>query len=173
MCIGEQVWMAKNLNWARAGVCYDNNTSNCNTYGRLYTINEVTGLYTSSTNPSGIKGICPKYWHVPSKAEWEELIAFAGGTSEAATKLRSTTAWTMPNQYTNEFGFNMPPSGNFAADANNSLFQFVGQDAKFWTTSATQGYYSALNAYEPDLYFGDYSSPPTITWKFSCRCVKD
>ncbi|MBK7030707.1 MAG: hypothetical protein IPH45_16530 [Bacteroidales bacterium] len=173
VCIGDQVWMAENLNYADGGACYDNNSANCNTYGRIYTINEVTGLNTSETNPSGIQGICPEGWHVPSKAEWEQLIAYVGGTAAASTQLRSTTGWPTPNENSNLSGFNMLPSGHFAADNMNSLFRFLGQDAKFWTTSASDGYYYAVNAYHPDLNISTYSSPPSITFKFSCRCVKD
>jgi hypothetical protein len=35
--IGEQVWMAENLNFATKGSkCYDNKPANCMKYGRLY-----------------------------------------------------------------------------------------------------------------------------------------
>ena len=35
--IGEQVWMAENLNYeAKGSTCYDNKPDNCQKYGRLY-----------------------------------------------------------------------------------------------------------------------------------------
>jgi hypothetical protein len=61
--IGEQVWMAENLN-SRIGnsVCYDNNEANCRKYGRLYDWETA-------------KKACPKGWHLPSYAEWDKLDA--------------------------------------------------------------------------------------------------
>jgi uncharacterized protein (TIGR02145 family) len=31
----------------------------------------MNGKASSSANPSGVQGICPKDWHIPSKAEWQ------------------------------------------------------------------------------------------------------
>ena len=78
------------LNWADAGVCYDNTSSNCDTYGRLYSLDEATGQ-NLSTDTSHVQGVCPQGWHIPSKAECEELITFCGGPTAAAIKLNSTT----------------------------------------------------------------------------------
>jgi hypothetical protein len=59
--IGEQIWMAKNLNVAAEGsMCYENKDSHCATYGRLY-------------NWETAKIVCPKGWHLPTQDEWREL----------------------------------------------------------------------------------------------------
>ena len=42
----------------------------------------LNGSQTSSTVPSGVQGICPDGWHLPSKIEWENLFAQVGNTSE-------------------------------------------------------------------------------------------
>jgi hypothetical protein len=53
-----KIWMAENLNFAAEGsLCYENNSENCEEYGRLYT----WGQAMSS---------CPKGWHLPSETEW-------------------------------------------------------------------------------------------------------
>ncbi len=53
---------------------YDDDNSNIATYGLLYSWAAVmNGAGSSSNNPSGIQGICPSGWHVPSNAEWCEL----------------------------------------------------------------------------------------------------
>lgn len=40
--IGDQVWMAENLNYKTTySVCYDGHPKNCTKYGRLYTIISV------------------------------------------------------------------------------------------------------------------------------------
>ncbi len=94
--IGEQCWMAKNLNvgtmLASARTtpsndgtvqkwCYSNNSNICSTDGGLYNWNEAMGYVTTE----GAQGICPRGWHIPTDAEWKTLVegqATAGyGTS--------------------------------------------------------------------------------------------
>lgn len=49
----------------------------------------------SSSNPSSVQGVCPTGWHLPSDAEWLELIDYLGGESVAEGKLKEidTTHW--------------------------------------------------------------------------------
>jgi len=66
--IDGQAWMAQNLNYAAtASTCYDNQTVNCSKYGRLYSLEAA-------------KNACPPNWHLPSSAEWNALLAKAGGS---------------------------------------------------------------------------------------------
>ena len=45
--------------------------------GYLYNWTAVMhGAPSSNANPSGVQGICPDGWHVPSWAEWQQLITF-------------------------------------------------------------------------------------------------
>jgi uncharacterized protein (TIGR02145 family) len=82
--IGNQEWMAENLRVTRDAsgnnitrYCYGNNTANCELYGGLYTWHTVmNGQSSSSGNPSGVQGICPTGWHVPSDAEWTQLVNY-------------------------------------------------------------------------------------------------
>jgi uncharacterized protein (TIGR02145 family) len=102
--IGEQTWMAENLNYAvpdsKCGgtevievyngiTLYsfvDGNTINCDAYGRLYdwaTAMALDASCNSDTDCSGQinanhRGICPIGWHVPSIDEWEKLNIFTG-----------------------------------------------------------------------------------------------
>jgi uncharacterized protein (TIGR02145 family) len=89
--IGEQIWMAENLKYEADGsVCYYNYDQNCETYGRLYDWNTaMNGEHGSDANPSGVEGVCPAGWHIPSDAEWTELTDFVG--VNAGTKLKSRT----------------------------------------------------------------------------------
>lgn len=58
--IGQQVWMAQNLNYKIDGAqYYDGNEANGHNYGMLY------GFYAAQS-------AAPKGWHVPSYSEWEE-----------------------------------------------------------------------------------------------------
>lgn len=76
--IGEQVWMAENLNFASDNSwCFCDDEINCENYGRLYTWYAVmNGEASSNSNPSGVQGICPPGWHVPSDAEWRQLTDY-------------------------------------------------------------------------------------------------
>ncbi len=170
-CIGDQVWFAENLRYAGAGVCYDNDPSNCEKHGRLYTIDEATARVTSDANPSEVQGICPDGWHVPSKAESEELIDFAGGSAEAVIKLRPKDEWPAPNENTNELGFNLLPSGYFVQQINNGHAEFedLGIQTFIWSSSESTGYHYAFRG----AGLGYYGSTANLIWKFSCRCVKD
>jgi uncharacterized protein (TIGR02145 family) len=177
VCIGEQVWMAKNLNWAGSGECYDGSSANCDTYGRLYTIQELTGTTYSETNPSGIQGICPKYWHVPSEAEWQEMVDFTGAhISDAADLLRSTNLWPADEEGTDAFGFKMLPGGYVNIGPTYHFYTDLGQYAHIWTSSSSRPNTPKAIVIGPSffVYLGyQVQTSPHYDWKFSCRCVKD
>ena len=92
--IGNQVWMAENLRTTHyadgtpipSGSTYDDYHYSSTEpyfydpiaynikYGYLYNWPAVIhGAENSNNNPSGIQGICPNGWHVPSDEEWNEL----------------------------------------------------------------------------------------------------
>ena len=103
------------------------------TYGRLYNWAAVKhGSISSQANPSGVQGICPNGWHVPSDAEWDELENyvsshpsqyFSGGCSSVAKALASTTNWSSSGtgsclvgnntNSNNTTGFNALPAGYY------------------------------------------------------------
>ncbi len=67
--IGTQVWMAENLRYDVPGSFLVN--ANDYRYGRLYTWPILmNGAPASDRNPSGVKGLCPDNWHIPSHREW-------------------------------------------------------------------------------------------------------
>jgi len=176
VCIGEQVWMAKNLDWAGAGVCFNSAPSYCNTYGRLYTWDEVTDGTASTANPSGVKGICPAGWHVPSLAEWQTLINHAGGELSAGDKLRANSPlWAdSDGPGTDDFGFAALPGGQCQTDLAGVHDCFNDEaEANMWTASKESGtnlpqyigIYGTVHVYA--------SQASNATDYFSCRCVKD
>ncbi|MDD3878311.1 MAG: FISUMP domain-containing protein [Bacteroidales bacterium] len=70
--IGTQTWMAENINYSTGNSwCYDNSSSNCSKYGRLYDWN--TALRA-----------CPNGWHLPSKSDFEALLGNVGGSGRNA-----------------------------------------------------------------------------------------
>ncbi len=114
--IGNQTWMAENLNYETENSwCYDNDPANCDVYGRLYDWNTIMNGAASSNNvPSGVQGICPDGWHIPSDAEWDILVNYLGSSEVAGGKMKETGTihWKEPNTgATNESGFSALPGG--------------------------------------------------------------
>lgn len=72
-------------------------------------MSNLCGLYTFEETKI-IQKLCPRGWHIPTKSDWEELIAFANNDSEkkSSLKLMSKEGWE--NNGTDELGFNMKPS---------------------------------------------------------------
>jgi uncharacterized protein (TIGR02145 family) len=79
--IGNQCWMKENLNYAAAqSLCYDEYYVGeifCNHYGRLYSWEwAMAGEESSNMVPSGVQGVCPAGWHLPSDAEWQIMLDY-------------------------------------------------------------------------------------------------
>lgn len=158
--IGTQTWFAQNLNYQTGNSwCYDDNTSNCTTYGRLY--DWQTAL-----------GSCPSGWHLPSKDEWIVLINFLGGESIAGGKMKEKGIghWNAPNTgATNSSGFYALPGGARRTDGG---FSYLGTHAYFWSSSQ----YDATYAWYRYLYFSNDDVGRINVFKtvgMSVRCVQD
>jgi uncharacterized protein (TIGR02145 family)/uncharacterized repeat protein (TIGR02543 family) len=146
--IGNQTWMAENLNFNASGsLCYGNRPDSCAKYGRLYTWSTVmAGSSSSSSIPSGVRGVCPAGWHVPSDAEWTTLTDFVGGASSAGTELKSTSGWRDDTQYyfsgngTDAFGFSALPGGGYSD--NFSYFNNAGYRGCWWSATEYDASYA-------------------------------
>jgi uncharacterized protein (TIGR02145 family) len=175
VCINGQNWMAENLDYAAAGsICYGNTSGNCDTYGRLYDWATIMqGADSSSATPSGVQGICPKGWHVPSYDEIVKLIMFVGGKSGlAGSELRASTTWLNNGGGTNTSGFAAVGAGDYALNSTTK-FENIGLATYFWTSTTVdiyghKGFFDILGGQEPVTWGGE---DPTLS--FSCRCVKD
>lgn len=193
--IGEQCWMKQNLRTTkyadgtnialgsststlRAYRYYpDNNSDNVSVWGYLYNWEAVMyHSFSSKTNPSGVQGICPDGWHVPSDAEWTQLSDYVSGNSNRAKALASTTGWNSSANTSavgdnlsanNATGFNAVPVGYYYDN-----FVGVGDGAYFW--SATQS--NLLSAVICYLYYNDSIVHRSFNGKhygFSVRCLRD
>jgi len=173
--IGGKRWMAENLNYQTSNSwCYNNNTSNCNTYGRLYTwavAMNISSSYNSRTYGSGSsvqhQGICPSGWRLPNDNDWTALTSAVGRNAD--TKLKSQTGWNSGRNGTDEFGFSALPGGD-RWDYGN--FTGVGINGYWWSateidTSRAWGrriFYDLSNVIS---YYGSKS------YGFSVRCLQD
>ncbi len=189
--IGTQCWMKENLKVTKnpAGtaitrVCPDNNATRCEEYGGLYTYSVMmNGASPSASNPSGVQGICPSGWHIPSESEWLQLISSVGGSSGAAPKLRSSRKdpdphprWHSATVSTDDYGFSALPAG-FRNDQNQNVN--MGNWSMWWSTTdaPTPGTLIAPDISFPSSNFSTTNIlPKTSTpaeWAVSVRCLKD
>jgi uncharacterized protein (TIGR02145 family) len=138
--IGSQTWMAEDLNLRSLngtdtlGSCYDETQANCDVYGRLYTWTEaMNGAVASDAAPSGVRGLCPDGWHLPSKAEWDVLF-----TRTITGYPTVDTNWSLPLRATasswngtDAFGFRgLPAGGKYPSSAD------LNQETHFWTSNS-------------------------------------
>jgi len=193
--IGNQFWMAENLRYlpsvSEANTTssdephfyvygYDGTnvvaakaTSNYLDYGVLYNWSAAMSGNTSSTNnPSGVQGICPNGWHLPSLAEWNELSTYLGGSSSAGGTLKTTETnyWNSPNTgATNSSGFSARGGGQL--DSWDGFMNL--RENGYWWTSTEE---NSFNAHAFDLgynyiqLFNDYVAKD---YGFCVRCVSD
>jgi len=181
VAIGNQTWMAENLNYETANSYWYNNSSDSgDIYGRLYTWDAaMAGASSSNSNPSGVQGVCPSGWHLPSDNEWKQLEMFLGmSQSEADTygfrgtdegkKMKSTSGWRDNRNGTNSSGFNALPGGLRTTYRS----QLLSQDGLWWSSSE----YSSSASLTRTLFYANdnvnrfqYNKPDC----FSVRCLKD
>ena len=203
--IGNQCWMKENLRTTHyadstpittASVTsevypryYDYSSSNIPLTERGYLYNwfaVVNGSNGSSANPSGVQGVCPTGWHVPSHAEWLELETYVssqgddyvcGGTpANIAKALASTTGWNSStttcavgnDQGTNNAtGFGAFPAGGFGGS-----YVYSGTYAYFWSATSETGstaWHSILDKNVANMFYNNYGKGSG----YSVRCVRD
>ena len=209
--IGSQCWMKENLRTTRYADgtplfpgnsntrddfemgywFYPNNSrNNKDTYGLLYTWKAVMGNFASSNNsPSGVQGVCPTGWHVPSDAEWKQLeIAVGMSQSDAdlftcrgdvAAKLSGDIGWqscnvnnaagNMSTANHNLSGFSALPAGSFYGTSVSG----IGEHAYFW--SATENNNNTA-IHRIMVYSSSCVERSVSGWKpvgEAVRCLKD
>jgi len=178
--IGDQVWMAENLNYDVSGSkCYDDDPANCAKYGRLYAWVTAMALPDSCNHSScsigaSHQGICPSGWHISSDDEWTTLKNFVG--TNPVTKLKSTSDWSYNGNGKDTYGFAALPSGyagGFNGPGSDKWFSGVGISGGWWTASE----YENLFVYVWSMIYGnenfireDYSKDYNL---YSIRCVQN
>jgi uncharacterized protein (TIGR02145 family) len=172
--IGDQVWMAENLNYkVDSSFCYNDSAEYCEKYGRLYQWAAAVGKsdeecgYEKSCVLSGkVRGVCPEGWYLPDTTDWKTLFAGVGGFEIAGRILRSQTGWLSIGNGTDAYGFSAI-STRFI-DVKSIL---EGQSAIFWTATM----FSSYNAYEVEIGFLSTAvgyMPAIKFLGFSVRCLQ-
>ena len=144
--INNRVWMAENLDYAyyfksARSFCYQNDTAYCTKYGRLYTWSaamdsagafsndsKLCGLKSNCKPAEDVRGMCPEGWHLPNRAEWNELFYYIGGYN--TQKLKAKQNWD-GYEGSDDFGFSILSAGVRTAKAE---FANEKKNAYFWTS---------------------------------------
>jgi uncharacterized protein (TIGR02145 family) len=176
--IGNQTWMAENLDYAVEGSrCYDDAPANCTQYGRLYDWATAMDLpescirsFCDSQVSAKHRGICPAGWHIPNAEDWNILINYAGGTAIAGKYLKAASGWK-GNDGEDKYGFAALPGG-YSDLADYYLFLNVGDHGYWWSTGES----FRINA--DHVYMISYSDGARLTGEikqrlFSVRCIQD
>ena len=212
--IGSQCWMAENLatthypngsaiqklasnsTWGAlldnniddAYCYYDNSTSNFNLYGALYSWAAAMGdnAVSSSANPSGVQGVCPIGWHLPSDDEWKQLEIQLGmsqsvvddtgfrGTNQGSKLAGNFSLWNSGvlenNSHFGTSGFAAWPGG-YRLYFNGS-YSNLGNYGIWWSSTENGG----SNAWTRGLICDDSGVRRNDGHKsngFSVRCLKN
>ncbi|MGL1936196.1 MAG: discoidin domain-containing protein [Fibrobacterales bacterium] len=170
--IGSQVWMAQNLNLETLNSwCYADDDAKCNVYGRIYDWESaMSGSSSSNATPSGVQGVCPANWHLPSLAEWAILYDYIdanNGDVRINKNLKAAVGWHS-NDFDN-FGFSALPGGY---RNSNGSFYGAGNLGGWW--SATE--FSSANAWYKSLdNINEHFSNINVNkpYGFSVRCIQN
>jgi uncharacterized protein (TIGR02145 family) len=167
--IGNQCWMAANLNYGTVipssqvqrdncvfeKYCYNDNPALCALSSVLYQWDEIM-LYNDI---NGAQGFCPPEWHIPTEAEWNILFGVYISSGFAGSPLK----------YTGYSGFNALLNG---VRFNNSIWSFSNFATLIWTSTShgpKKAWSHGMN--DPDPSVSLYASSKSNA--YSMRCIKD
>ena len=207
--IGTQCWMKENLKtthysdgwplewrnwgWSNEEPYYyfpNQNIDNVTEYGLLYNWPAVMRNSPATDSlPSGVQGICPPGWHVPSDAEWTAMTNYVTNHPEyhcngsIGKAIADSIGWQNSNiscspgndLFTNNStGFSARPAGTTESD-----YRELGKRAWFW--SASRDWYFN-HPIARALYYTEIDIANTGTWNVnglmpkqanSVRCLRD
>jgi uncharacterized protein (TIGR02145 family) len=136
-----------------------------NNYGYLYRWTAIMYGYSSSNeNPSGVQGVCPDGWHLPSHTEWTELTDYVG--TEPGTKLKE-------GGYS---GFNVKMGGFHFGVSASWYFNYFGTHGWYWTCTmwASEEPYHRIFRYADSGVSDMLNTAHAYKWNhMSIRCVRD
>ncbi len=145
--IGNQLWMAENLNFETdsGSWCYDNSNANCLTAGRLY-------------NHQTAKQACMDGWSLPTKQDFDSLLLLVSQSSNPHLSLLKN----------GNSGFDALPAGWYGEYSGS---YFWGEQARFWsltTKNTLNAWYLSISI--PHNYAGmEFDSRGS---GYSVRCIK-
>ncbi len=201
--IGSQTWMAENLRYfpgfpdepERLNLVTDGSVTepryyiygydrtpeslaaaseNFVNYGVLYNWPAaMAGATSSSSNPSGVQGVCPDGWHLPSEAEWVQLTTFVGANAASKLKETGTDFWNESIGVTNEYGFSARGGGSRQPISSVPAGFYNLRINGHWMTSTQATETDMIAAWmQANSSTGGYQTA-SKEYGGSVRCVKD
>lgn len=115
------------------GVCYGDDSLNCEKYGRLYTWAEAMHLpdscnYTQCEYSEKQRSVCSSGYHVATYQDWQNLdfvLENSWDFERLSYYLKSSEEWNGENLYE----FNILPGGYYQEDGE---FVGLGEATRFW-----------------------------------------
>lgn len=172
--IGDQVWMAENLNFASEGsfcIKANNCKGNGRLYGRKVMFDTVSACKTRAECDAilPVQGVCPDGWHVSTVSDWDRLFA-AIGNKIALTLLVKDGAWSHATRsYRDAFGFSLEPTPAQEGDGMEKNFSYIP-----YPDDRDNDDYSDVYSLSPDglsIYGSGYSF--SIVLGVGVRCVQN
>ncbi|MEM9981869.1 MAG: FISUMP domain-containing protein [Bacteroidota bacterium] len=153
--IGDQIWMAENLNYItdEGSKCYDDDAANCTADGRLY-------------NWEAAQDAVPTGWKLPTEAEFQTLIDQYADATAAANALRPGGASDFEAQFAGV-------CGQSEVNITNDDCTDIDIGARYWTSDedsevVVEARIMTLRA------TGDVSLGANLkVFQYSVRCLKD
>ncbi len=166
--IGEQIWMAQNLNYAADGsFCFRDSIGRCQIGGRLYTWDLA-------------KKVCPNGWHLPDSVEYNELSSYVTDHKSVENSIKASLV-SVRHSGKDNFGF----SATLGSGYRNTFWKQYDEGAwsrgntYIWTASESTSEKEPADTYAKIRYFS-MTFPDAFakrTWKkedaLSVRCIKD
>jgi uncharacterized protein (TIGR02145 family) len=169
--IGTQCWMAENLEFGfrisdlvpQTDNCtpefYKNPNSGISNPKSVYQWDE---LMRYDPTPAS-QGLCPPGWHIPTSAEWDQLVLFCNGSGQAGGPMKDTLLAT---------GFQSHQQGFFYLNNTWAFTTGLSAGAMYWTSTssgARQAVARGLNEFTHSV--SRYEAARSNA--FSVRCVQD
>lgn len=192
--IGEQTWMAQNLNYDlddnRRQCCYRNQDDLCSRFGKLYTWAGAMDYDKNRCQDAAYcslashQGICPDGWRVPVVEDWDTLWMNVGYNSENLAidsnyKYKVIRALITDTSYItwdrsgkgDYFGFSATEHG-YRESNQGSFWSLYTTPSAYWTsdqvgTTSSKAYIASM--YSSSVDFEQYSK----TGQFAVRCIKN
>ncbi len=139
-------------------------TSNYSDYGVLYTW-------------AAAQDVCPDGWHLPSKAEYQDLMNYLEVQGydmySAGSALKATSGWSDDGNGDDVFGFNALAAGYRNTIQSTAVFDGLGEQTAFWSKYTGSPGSGGQVLLKSDVDIAYSSTVSDCMSAYSVRCVKD
>jgi uncharacterized protein (TIGR02145 family) len=169
--IGTQCWMSSNLDFGSTIDDLTPQTDNCvaekyirySTFNIRYSIFYQWDELMRYATAAGSQGLCPPGWHIPTSAEWDQLLTLYDGPGQAAGPMKDTLLVN---------GFHSFQNGLFYLNNTWAFTTGLYAGSMYWTSTLSgndRATARGLNQFNQSV--SRYAA--TRTDAFGVRCVRD